>query len=53
MKERKSDFSNKSLIIRFAAVSVIGAITDYLMALRLTGIEIPEPGTLTRLSLCL
>lgn len=53
MKERESDFSNKSLIIRFAAVSVIGVIADYLSALRLTDIEVPEPGTLTRLSLCL
>ncbi|MBT5861385.1 MAG: hypothetical protein HOH37_00565 [Gammaproteobacteria bacterium] len=49
----KSDLPRKSLIIRFAAVSVIGTIADYLSALRLTDIEVPEPGTLTRLSLCL
>jgi putative flippase GtrA len=42
MKEMKSDLSNKFLILRFAAVSVIGTIADYLSALFLASVyEIP------------
>jgi len=53
LKEMKSDLSNKSLILRFAAVSVIGTIADYLSALCLAGVEAQEPGTLALLSPCL